>query len=191
MGQVPRDLVAFGVVAIAAAGVLFAMGRVPWCKCGSPVPWSWEVWSMHNSQHLLDPYAFTHMLHGVVFAGALYVALGSYRDKLGFAVALVIEAAWEILENTPMVIDRYRENTASLDYFGDSIANSVADLGWCALGYVIARRVGWKWSVAGFLAVELILAATIRDTLMLNVLMLIWPVDAVRDWQLAGAPTPG
>lgn len=183
-----------GGVAAVAAGVLFAMGRVAWCACGSPVPWSWEIWSQHNSQHLLDPYAFTHVLHGVVFAGALFLVLGGPRrdgSPLGIALAALLEAAWEVLENTPMVIDRYRENTASLDYFGDSVANSVADVGWCALGYVIARRVGWKASLAGFLAVEAVLLLAIRDSLLLNVLMLLWPLDAVRAWQLAGAPTPG
>ena len=169
-------------------GVLAAMGRVWWCTCGEVYLWSGEIWSQHNSQHLADPYVFTHMLHGLVFYGALRLAMGPARPVLMFAIAMVAEAAWEIAENTPMVINRYRESTISLDYFGDSIVNSTGDLWAMALGFWFTRAVDWKISVGVFIAVEVALLLTIRDSLLVNVIMLISPVDAIRDWQMAGAP---
>ncbi len=186
-----------GGVTLGMVGVLWAMGRRAWCACGRAVPWSFDVWSSHNSQHLVDPYTLSHVLHGVVFFWALSAAWGAARggaaaaaarDRLGFALGMVAEAAWEIAENTPAVIERYRETTASLDYYGDAVLNSVGDLWACAAGWWVARRIGWRASVALFVGVELLMIATIRDSLLLNVLMLAWPVDAIKAWQLAGAP---
>lgn len=176
-----------GVTAV-MIGVLAAMGRVWWCKCGQLTPWSGEIWSEHNSQHLIDPYVFTHMLHGVVFYGVLRLILGADRPTLMFALAMLVEAAWEIAENTPMVINRYRESTISLDYFGDSIVNSTGDLWAMALGFAFTRVVDWKVSVGVFVAVEVALLLTIRDSLIVNVIMLVWPLDAIKEWQMAGAP---
>lgn len=168
--------------------VLAAMGRVWWCTCGELTPWSGEIWSQHNSQHLADPYVFTHMLHGVVFYGALRLVMGADRPTAMFVIAGLVEAAWEIAENTPMVIDRYRESTISLDYYGDSIINSAGDLWAMWLGFAFTRLVDWRVSVGAFIAVEVILLLTIRDSLLVNVIMLITPIDAIKEWQLAGAP---
>ena len=174
-------LLALGVVALAAL-VLFAMGRTAWCKCGSPVPWSFQVASMHTSQHLVDAYTLTHVLHGVVLCGALSLLVRGPRLRLGIAVAL--ESAWELLENTSWIIERYRAGTISLDYYGDSVANSLSDVAACALGYAAARRLGLRGSLALFVAVEGLLLLSIRDSLVLNVIMLVHPVPAIRAWQM-------
>ncbi|TWT92370.1 DUF2585 family protein [Stieleria varia] len=176
---------AIRVTAITAvmAVILHQMGRTIWCACGQWTPWSWDIWTSHNSQHLIDPYFFSHVLHGVIFAGLLYTMRGwlSYGSRL--LAAVILEAGWEILENSPMIINRYREATISLDYFGDSVANSVFDVLACLLGFLIASRLRWYWSVAFFVIVELVLLATIRDCLTLNVVMLISPIEAIKQWQ--------
>lgn len=178
----------WGSVALAAAlaVVLLAMGRIPWCAAGDLSPVSLDTWSPHNSQHLLDAYSFTHFQHGLVFFLAL--AAGGRSRWIGprWLLALGLEGAWEILENTPLVIERYRTATVSLGYDGDSVANSLSDLACCALGYQVAARVPAWATGAVFVAIELALIATLRDSLLLNVLMLVWPLDAVARWQAGG-----
>jgi hypothetical protein len=177
------------VLLVSLVVVLLCMGQPVWCKCGAWVPWSWDIVSMHNSQHLLDPYSLTHLLHGLVgclaTAGLLrFRAVAARVDEpKRFACVVLAEAAWEVLENTPMVIERYRAATISRDYFGDSVLNSMADVCACALGYAIARRLPTWASIALFFATELTLVAWIRDSLLLNILMLAWPLQAVRTWQ--------
>jgi len=169
--------------ALAMAVVLFAMGRVVWCTEGDLSPISFDTWSTHNSQHLLDAYSFSHFQHGLVFFAAL-VLLGRERwQGARFVVATVLEAAWEVLENTSWIIDKYRENTVSLDYFGDSIANSLSDLACCGLGYIVARRLPWWGTLLLFVGIELAMVFAIKDSLLLNVLMLVYPLDAVKAWQ--------
>lgn len=175
----------------AAAAVLMSLvlrleGRIGWCKFGDYRLYVNEAWnSSHTSQHLFDPYTFTHVLHGVLFfwlAGLIFRRLrGSWR----FLIAVVAEAGWEILENTNYIIQQYRENTASLDYFGDSIANSAGDVIATAAGFWIAMKIGKWWSLAFFLAVEAMLLLWIRDSLLLNVLMLIYPIEWIKAWQSA------
>ncbi|MFK8114951.1 MAG: DUF2585 family protein [Rubripirellula sp.] len=165
--------------------VLRSLGRTFWCDCGGFSPWSWDIWSTHNSQHLLDPYFFSHVLHGVLFFAVLYVLRKWVSDNARWLIAIAIESGWEILENSPFIIDRYRAATISLDYYGDSIANSIFDIIACAIGYWITSQLRWYWSVAIFVVVELLLLATIRDCLILNVIMLVSPIDALRDWQMA------
>ncbi len=172
--------------------VLYELGRVWWCTGnsggGEVFLWSGDVWSMHNSQHLVDHYSFTHISHGLIFA-LLFACIPPLRRQ-SFAWRLVpavtIEAAWEILENTPLIINRYREATMALGYNGDSIGNSLGDIACFALGFAFASGVKWYWSVSLFVTTEVVLLLTIRDNLLLNVLMLIWPVDAVREWQSLG-----
>lgn len=180
-----RHLMGAGAIFAIAAVVLAGMGQAWWCSCGSPVPWSWDTWSLHNSQHILDAYSFSHMQHGLVFFGVL--ALLGDRASIGTKLwaALGFEAAWEVLENTPMVIERYREATISLDYFGDSVANSMSDLAACWLGFEIARRLPWWGTVLLFVVVELAMLWAIHDSLILNVIMLLYPLDAIREWQAA------
>jgi len=181
------------IMIVVTVAVLRELGQPWWCEGGDSggkaFLWSGDVWSLHNSQHLLDPYSFTHVSHGLIFA-MLLACLSPLRRK-PFAWRLVpavaVEALWEIVENTPMVINRYRETTMSLGYTGDSIGNSLGDIACFILGFAFATGVRWYWSVSLFLATELILLLTIRDNLLLNVLMLLWPIDAIRQWQSVGA----
>lgn len=168
--------------------VLHLQGRVWWCELGDWSIYISAAWnSSHTSQHFLDPYSWTHLLHGVFFFVVAVWLIRKWRPAWQFAIAIGIEVAWEIFENTQYVIDKYRANTASLDYFGDSILNSLADVLCCALGFVIAYKIGWKWSILLFVAVELMLLVTIRDSLVLNVIMLLYPLDAIKDWQMVVA----
>ena len=165
--------------------VLIWMGQPVWCKCGSLVPWSWNVWSAHNSQHLVDPYSATHVLHGVLLCGLLWWSLSRVSLVVRLTIAVGLEAVWELLENTPVIIERYRSVTMSLDYYGDSAANSVVDIVACAVGFQLAQRIGLRMSVILFVIAELVLVVTIRDCLTLNIIMLVCPVDAIRQWQMA------
>jgi len=173
-----------GLFAVAAATVVLrAMGRTWWCACESSIPWTWDINTSHNSQHLFDPYSLTHVLHGVIFFAVLKLLLPKVTAGRRFLIAVIIESGWEILENSPLIIERYRAATISLNYYGDSIANSLSDIVACAIGYWLARMIGWRWSVALFIAVEVFLLMTIRDCLTLNVLMLLHPSDAIMQWQ--------
>jgi hypothetical protein len=165
--------------------VLRVQGRIWWCKLGDYSIYVNQAWnSPHTSQHLFDPYTFTHVLHGVLF----FWLTGSLFSKLSatwrFSIAVFAEAAWEILENSNFIIEIYRKNTASLDYFGDSIFNSVGDVLGCAVGFGIAYKLGWWKSLIFFLLVEIVLLWWIRDGLLLNILMLIYPLDSVKHWQM-------
>jgi hypothetical protein len=173
-------------VVLAMAAILRLLGRVWWCKFGDYRVYVNEAWnSSHTSQHLFDPYTFTHILHGVALLWLFAMILREAPSTLRYLAAITSEAAWEILENTDYIIQKYRENTASLDYFGDSIANSVGDVAACALGVWIAARIGCRWSIAFFLGIEVLLLVWIRDSLLLNVLMLIYPVEWIKNWQAA------
>ena len=172
------------VVVAATAVVLRLQGRLWWCACGGWNLWSSDVWSSHNSQHLFDPYSFTHVLHGVVFAGVLRWLCPRWPTTWRLSLAVVAECLWEILENSSFVIDRYRNSTMSLDYIGDSVVNSLGDILTCALGFLLARRIGIWRSIVFFLVIEVLLLFWIRDNLFLNVVMLIHPFDAVKAWQM-------
>ena len=174
-----------GVVVAIATAVLLSMGRRVWCECGSPVPWAWDVWSKHNSQHLIDPYAFTHVLHGVAFYAILWLALGRRLPPVWrAAITASLESSWEILENSPLIIERYRAATISLDYFGDSVVNSIADVGACLLGFWIAWKLPWRVSLALFVVTEIVLLLWVRDSLLMNILQLVYPIEAVKNWQM-------
>jgi len=181
-----RPAASVAVLAVVATAYLRWQGRVWWCACGSWNPVSLQVNSAHNSQHLLDPYSLSHVLHGILFFGALWPARRWIGPGWRAAAATAIEIGWEMLENSPVVIDRYRTTTIALGYTGDSVLNSAGDVVSFVLGFWLAGRLGWWRAGAVFVAVELLLLWTIRDNLTLNVLMLLWPVDAVRRWQ-AGA----
>jgi hypothetical protein len=174
---------AAAVIVSAMAITLLVMGRVPMCTCGHVKLWHGVVYSSENSQHLTDWYSVTHVVHGFAFFGLL--RLVARRVSVGgrLIAATIIEAAWEILENTDFIINRYREVTISLDYFGDSVLNSASDVGAMLLGFAIARRLPVWASVAAVTVAELVLAYFIRDNLTINILMLIYPLDAVREWQ--------
>jgi len=159
------------------------MGRLPICACGEVKLWHGVVFSSENSQHLTDWYTPSHVIHGIVFYALGWLVLR--RATLGFRLvaATLLEAGWEVLENTPLVIDRYRTATIALGYEGDTIVNSLADLACCWTGAILARCLGFRWSLTVFLATELVLAWWIRDGLLLNIVMLVYPIDAVLQWQ--------
>ncbi len=166
------------------AAVQLAMGRVLICTCGTIELWHGEVNSSGNSQHLADWYTPSHIVHGFLFYGALWLLMGR---RVGVApralIATLVEVAWEVIENTPMVINRYREATMALGYTGDSVVNSLADVVAMWLGFALARWLPVWLSVAIVLGLELLALWAIRDNLTLNVLMLLWPVEAIRQWQ--------
>ncbi len=173
------------VLAFGVPITLALMGRVWWCEAGDLWPWSWDVWSRHNSQHLMDPYSLSHIQHGIGLYLALAIVPVRYLaiDLRVLAVAMV-EAVWEVAENTSWMIERYREVTISLDYYGDSIVNSMGDFGFCMLGVLIARRLPWWAGLVLFTVLELVSVMWIRDSLMLNIIMLIYPLDVIRQWQM-------
>jgi hypothetical protein len=182
-----RHAGALAVLLATTAAVLAAMGRPWWCRAGDRALWSGDVWSRHNSQHLIDPYTITHALHGIALRGILWTVLGRRRSApVRAAIAVAIETAWEIIENTDAMIERYRSATISLDYYGDSVANSLGDIVAFVVGYQVAGMVPVWLSVLVFFAVDGLLVLWIRDSLLLNVLMLLHPIDAVKAWQMSG-----
>lgn len=183
--QKPVLIAAFGIGCVAfMVLLLWLMGRVWWCKQGDWAIYIKEAWgSSHTSQHVLDPYVFTHVLHGVAFFLIAQLIFGKLAVKWRFLIAVAVECAWELLENSNFIIEKYRANTASFDYFGDSIVNSVADVAACSLGFWIAYKLGaWK-SLVFFVLVELFLILWIRDSLVINIIMLLYPIDAIKAWQ--------
>jgi hypothetical protein len=170
--------------------ILLIMDRPLICACGSVKFWHGIVQSSENSQHLSDWYTFSHIIHGFLFFGAGYLLRRKWPRlfPLGTAIclAIAIEGAWEILENSPVIIDRYREVTMSYGYAGDSIVNSMADIGWMIAGLFLASRLPWKVTLMLALIFEIMTAYLIRDNLTLNILMLATPIEAVKEWQAAG-----
>jgi hypothetical protein len=171
---------------VAAVISLNLQGRVWWCQFGDYIPWSWNIWSAHNSQHIIDPYSFTHVLHGVLEFWLLGLVFNRVPLTWRFFLAILIESSWEVAENSSYVIQRYREATISLDYFGDSIINSIADIVCCGTGFVIAYKLRFWRSLALFIITEIILLLTIRDSLIVNIIMLIYPLEAIKHWQTGG-----
>ncbi|MDX2209704.1 MAG: DUF2585 domain-containing protein [Sphingopyxis sp.] len=163
--------------------ILLGMGRPPICECGTVKFWHGVVESSENSQHLADWYSFSHVIHGFIFYGLARWLIPGKPAWIALAAAIFVEAAWEISENTPIVINRYREATMAFGYAGDSAINSIADTAWMVIGWLGARAMKWWQTVALAIAFELFTLWTIRDNLTLNVLMLVSPVEAIKDWQ--------
>ena len=177
-------VVAAAVVILVAAAIELVMGRVLISKSGNVRLWTGAVNSSENSQQIADWYTFSHIIHGIIFYG-VFRLIGRRRWPLGvcLVLAVLVEAAWEVFENTPFTIERYRKSTIALSYYGDSVLNSVCDMLFCTGGFFLAARVPARASVALVIAMELGVLLAIRDNLTLNVVMLVYPADAVRKWQ--------
>lgn len=166
-------------------GLLYFQERLWWCKLSDYAIYVNEAWnSNHTSQHFFDPYTFTHVLHGVMFLWLASMIFSRFSVAWQFFIAIFVECAWEIMENSNFIIEKYRANTASLDYFGDSILNSVGDVVACAIGFFIAYKLGWLRSIIFFFVVEIFLVIWIKDSLIINILMLIYPLDSIKNWQI-------
>lgn len=178
-------LVAAVLLALLAM-ILTLMGRPPICPCGTVSLWHGTVQSNQNSQQISDWYSFSHIIHGFLFFGLSRLLMPRAPLWAALAVAIGIEGAWEILENSPIIIDRYREVTMAYGYSGDSVLNSVSDAAFMMFGFLAASRMRWWTTLAIAIAFELFTLWAIRDNLTLNVLMLVAPVEAVKEWQAGG-----
>ena len=182
-----------GIIPVAAIGLLVSLamavalrleGRLLICSCNRLLIWVGDICSSNNSQQLFDPYSFTHVLHGFLLFWIISLLFRRMAPEWQISLAVLTEAAWEVFENTPFVINRYRTETAALGYEGDTVVNSFGDLLCAFVGVMIARQLGFRRSVIVFLIVEVILLVAIRDSLLLQILMLIRPIAAIKQWQL-------
>lgn len=169
-------------------GAELLLGRSWFGPSGTPGWWTGNIWSEHCSQYFADPYSFSHVAHGILFYGLLWVCVPRLRLSTRYLIALTMEAAWEVLENSPIIIDRYRETTIALGYSGDSIFNSASDLFMMSLGFLVAWRLPVWATVLILLLMEVGCALWVRDNLFLNIVMLIHPVEAIKSWQLGAQP---
>lgn len=185
-GNGTAGLAAVALLAAATLLILWGMGRVPVCECGTVKLWYGANNTSETSQHITDWYTLSHVIHGFLFYAGAWLVLRNWSYGARLAVAVLIEGAWEVLENTPWIIERYRESTISLDYYGDSIINSAGDLAAMVLGFWLAARLPVWVTVALAIGFELLAAFVIRDNLSLNILMLLWPLDGVKAWQMGG-----
>ena len=185
----PRHVLAALAIVAATLLVLKSYGRPWWCACGSLVPWSSDINGSHNSQHFVDPYSASHFEHGLLFfLGLLLLPRVSLAWRT--VIAASIECAWELVENSSFIIDRYRTATVSADYYGDAVLNSLSDVIFATAGFVFSwwvvknARLGWPVWLATVALCEIGMIVTVRDSLAINVIMLIHPVEAIRAWQL-------
>ena len=180
----PRPWLVIAAILAVAVYRLRCQERIWWCACGQSRLWDGDIWSPHNSQHLFDPYSFTHILHGVLLFWLIAWILPRLPLMWQFTLAIAAEILWEVFENSMFIIQRYREATIGMGYKGDSIINSMGDILCCAMGFFLARYLGLWRSLALFVLIELGLLFWVRDNLTLNALMLICPIDAIKAWQM-------
>lgn len=176
------------VVLALTAVIEWWMGRSPLGPDGRFGWWDANIWSSENSQRVADAYSPSHIVHGILFFALLRLAAGWIPLRSRFLIALLLEAGWEVLENSPLIIDRYRAATIAIGYTGDSVLNSCSDVVMMALGFLLAYRMRVWMSVAAVVAMEVLCLLWVRDNLTLNIIMLIHPIDALKAWQAAGHP---
>jgi hypothetical protein len=179
-----RTLLAAFALTILFVGLLYLEDRPWWCKQGLSF-WT-AAWTPCTSQHFLDPYALTHVLHGIIFYWLLYPFASKISLHWRLIGALALEIGWELLENSPWVVQRYRQDTAALDYTGDSVINAIGDVVTTVIGFAFASQFSWKASLVVFIVLELALLFFIRDNLTLNLFMLLFPLESLKEWQLGG-----
>jgi len=180
----PKLIVAAIVVLLAMIVLLRAEGRSFICSCGRFAIWISDWCSSNTSQQLLDPYSLTHILHGFLFFWLMLLLFKRMPGPWQFWLALLLESAWEVFENTSFVINKYRTETAALGYQGDTIVNSLGDLACALVGFLVARQLGLWRSLIVYVLVELVLIFWIHDSLTLQILMLVRPVEAIKLWQM-------
>lgn len=177
-----------GLILLLVVLLLRAEGRMFLCNCGHFAIWTSDTCSSQTSQQLFDPYSFTHLLHGFLFFWLITLLFRRLTTSWQVWLALSLEAAWEVFENTQFVIDKYRTETAALGYTGDTIVNSLGDLTCAMAGFLLARKLGLRWSLIVFLLIELVLTLAIHDSLLLQILMLVHPMQAIKLWQTCIQP---
>jgi hypothetical protein len=183
---------------VAAGAIELLMGRLPLGPDGRFGLWEGDIWSSSQSQRVADPYSISHIVHGLLFYAVLWLAARNVPARCRFLkgrfltgrflMAVLLEAGWEILENSPIVIERYREATIAQGYEGDSVLNSLSDILMMAMGFWLAAKASVRWSVAAVLLMEVGMLLWVRDNLTLNIIMLLYPIEAIKSWQMAGAP---
>jgi Protein of unknown function (DUF2585) len=176
------------VIMAVAACIEWSTGRLPLGPDHAFGLWTGDIWGAECSQRVADPYSFSHIIHGILFYGFLWLVARRLPVRWRFLIAVLIETGWELLENSPLIINRYREATMALGYAGDSILNSMSDILMMSLGFFLASRLPIWVTVLAVVVMEVGCAIWIRDNLTLNVIMLIHPIDAIRAWQLGGHP---
>jgi Protein of unknown function (DUF2585) len=178
-----RQTAAIAGIILIAATALYAMGHPLICKCGYVKLWHFDVVSAENSQHIFDWYTPSHVIHGFLFYALFWLVMPRRSFGARLIAAVLLEASWEVIENTDFVINHYRETTISLDYYGDSVLNSVSDILFMVVGFYLAAWLPVWATVLIAIALEVFIGAMIRDGLALNVLMLVWPSEAILQWQ--------
>jgi hypothetical protein len=176
----------FIAVLVLTAGIELWMGRSPLGPDGKFGLWEGDIWSSENSQRFADPYSFSHLVHGMLFYGFLWLVARKLPVRYRLLIALAVEAGWELLENSPLIINRYREATIALGYTGDSVLNSLSDILMMTLGFLFAFRMRPRVTVAVIIAMEVGCVLWVRDNLTLNIIMLVHPMEAIKTWQMGG-----
>lgn len=172
-------------IMIVQALVLHAMGRVWLCTCGTLRLWVGDIRSAEMSQQVTDWYTFSHIVHGILFYGLLRLLLPRLPVVVRLAIAVGIEATWEIAENTPWVIEAYRQQALARGYVGDSIVNSLSDTLSMMTGFALASILPWRATLALAIVMEVAVGYLVHDNLTLNILNFIHRFPAIEAWQSA------